>query len=69
MLVALQARATRTLCCPVVFARQLQVASSLNLPVVVHSRDAPEDTLDILKANVAADCRLHVCRLLGTSVA
>lgn len=31
------------------FEKQLQLASELNLPVVIHSRDADEDTQDILK--------------------
>ena len=32
-----------------VFRRQLQIASDLNLPVVIHSRDADEDTIAILQ--------------------
>jgi TatD DNase family protein len=35
------------------FEQQLQTAAELNLPVVIHTRDADEDTLDILK-NVSA---------------
>lgn len=31
------------------FERQLVIAEKLNLPVVVHSRDAVQDTIDILK--------------------
>lgn len=31
------------------FCRQLELAHELKLPVIVHSRDAAEDTLDILK--------------------
>ena len=32
-----------------IFERQLQIAVSLNLPVIVHDRDAHGDTLDLLK--------------------
>lgn len=32
-----------------IFERQLQIAEKLNLPVVIHSRDAVQDTIDILK--------------------
>jgi len=31
------------------FEKQLQIAEKNNIPVVIHSRDAAEDTLDILK--------------------
>lgn len=31
------------------FARQLQIAGEVKLPVIVHSRDAAKDTLDILR--------------------
>ncbi|ADQ08017.1 hydrolase, TatD family [Caldicellulosiruptor hydrothermalis 108] len=34
-----------------VFVRQIEVAKVLNLPIVVHSREAHKDTLDILKAH------------------
>ncbi len=33
------------------FIEQIKLADSLNLPVVIHSRDANQETLDILKAN------------------
>ena len=32
------------------FRRQLQLAAEVSLPVIIHSRDAAEDTLDILRA-------------------
>lgn len=32
-----------------IFRRQMEIAKDLNLPVVIHSRDAMEDTLEILK--------------------
>lgn len=31
------------------FEQQLQIASDLNLPIVIHSRDAEDDTISILK--------------------
>lgn len=31
------------------FARQLEIANDLSLPVIIHNREANEDTLDILK--------------------
>lgn len=35
------------------FARQLQMAKALCLPVVIHSRDAAQDTIEIMKAEHA----------------
>lgn len=35
------------------FKRQLQLAKEVNLPVVIHSRDAAKDTLDIMKEEQA----------------
>lgn len=35
------------------FVRQLDLAREVNLPIVVHSRDAAKDTLDIIKASGA----------------
>ena len=32
-----------------VFKKQLEIAEKLNLPVVIHSREATQDTIDILK--------------------
>ena len=37
------------------FRRQLQLAREVNLPVIIHSRDAAADTLTILKEERAAD--------------
>ena len=38
------------------FARQIQLAHELNLPVIIHDRDAHSDTLDILKAEKVTEC-------------
>ncbi len=37
------------------FARQLQLAKELSLPVVIHSRDAAKDTVDIMTAEKASE--------------
>ena len=37
------------------FARQLDLARQARLPVIIHSRDAAKDTLDIMKAEKAGD--------------
>lgn len=37
------------------FARQLNMAKEVNLPVIIHSREAAQDTLDIMKAEKAGD--------------
>lgn len=37
------------------FVRQLEIARETNLPVVIHSRDAAQDTLDIMKAEHAEE--------------
>jgi TatD DNase family protein len=37
------------------FARQLSLAGSLKKPVIIHDRDAHEDTMDIVKAENARD--------------
>lgn len=37
------------------FVRQIDVARRQNLPIVVHSRDAAKDTLDLMKAECAKD--------------
>ena len=35
-----------------VFQRQLDLAAELNLPVMIHSREATEDTLNVLKSTI-----------------
>ena len=37
------------------FASQLALANEVNLPVVIHSRDAAKDTLDVMKAEKAIE--------------
>lgn len=37
------------------FVRQLQLAREVKLPVIIHSRDAAQDTLDIMKAEKAGE--------------
>lgn len=37
------------------FARQLELAREVNKPVIIHSRDACADTIDILKSGHASD--------------
>ena len=37
------------------FVKQLDLAKELSLPVIIHSRDAAKDTLDIMKAEHAED--------------
>lgn len=39
-----------------VFARQIQAASQLNKPVIIHTRDAGEDTIALLRENQAQKC-------------
>ena len=38
------------------FREQIALARELHLPLVVHDRDAHQETLDILKSEKAADC-------------
>ena len=43
-----------------VFERQLQLALSVNKPLVIHSRDAEEDTLSIMKRVVPPHWSIHL---------
>ena len=38
------------------FARQIELAKEVGLPIIIHDRDAHSDTLDILKSNKASEC-------------
>ncbi|EFC36430.1 predicted protein [Naegleria gruberi] len=42
------------------FAKQLQNAVALSLPVVVHAREAEDDALQIMKDNLPKDWKIHV---------
>jgi len=43
-----------------VFIRQMELACSLNKPIVLHTREADEDTLAILRSFDCSDLRVHV---------
>ena len=44
-----------------IFARQIHLANKLNLPIVVHNREAHKDTFDILKAENKGSKVLYHC--------
>ncbi|MBV8857095.1 MAG: TatD family hydrolase [Acidobacteria bacterium] len=48
-----------------VFARQLRLAKSLALPVIIHSREADDDTLEILRHEYAETVRGGVMHCFG----
>lgn len=41
------------------FSKQIEIAKELNLPIIVHDRDAHADTLEILKAQKVEHALLH----------
>ena len=43
-----------------VFVRQLDIAAELGLPLVVHTREAEEDTLALMSEHLPRDQRIHV---------
>jgi len=43
-----------------VFERQLKKAVELGKPIIVHTREAEKDTLDIMQAHIPADHKVHV---------
>ena len=46
------------------FIRQIEIANELDLPIVIHSRDAVQDTIDILKEHrVNKTGIFHCCQL------
>jgi len=50
------------------FRRQLAIARELNLPVVIHSRNADEDTIAILREGLAGYSRAGVLHCFGGSL-
>jgi TatD DNase family protein len=52
-----------------VFRRQLRLARTLNLPVVIHSREADEDTIEILTEELTGYDRAGVMHCFGGSLA
>ena len=42
------------------FIRQLELARQLDLPVIIHSREAAADTMEIMKQIGRASCRERV---------
>ena len=48
-----------------VFARQLRLAKSLSLPVIIHSREADAETLEILRAEYEGAARGGVMHCFG----
>jgi TatD DNase family protein len=50
-----------------VFARQLSMAREMNLPVVIHSREADDETIDILRAEWTGATRGGVMHCFGGS--
>jgi TatD DNase family protein len=51
-----------------VFRRQIAIARELNLPVVIHSREADEDTIAILREALAGYGRAGVMHCFGGSL-
>lgn len=46
------------------FIKQIELANSLDLPIVIHSRDASVDTIEILKTNKVNNAGIfHCCQL------
>lgn len=41
------------------FDRQLSLAEEMNLPVIIHTRDALDPTLEVLRSHPAARCVMH----------
>lgn len=51
-----------------VFHRQLNLARELNLPVIIHSREADEDTINILREELSGYDRAGVLHCFGGSL-
>ena len=52
-----------------VFRRQLRLAREVNLPVIIHSREADDDTISILREELAGHDRAGVLHCFGGSLA
>jgi TatD DNase family protein len=50
-----------------VFRQQLRIARSLNLPVIIHSREANDDTINILRDELSGYARAGVLHCFGGS--
>ncbi len=50
-----------------VFARQIEKAQELELPIVLHTREADEDTLSILKTHLSPEAKMHVHCFTGSA--
>jgi TatD DNase family protein len=48
-----------------VFRRQIRKARELNLPIIIHSRDADDETVDILREECAGDFRGGIMHCFG----
>jgi len=47
-----------------IFKKQIQIANDLNKPIVIHTRDAYKDTIDVLKENPSKNTGIfHCCPL------
>jgi TatD DNase family protein len=51
-----------------IFRRQLRIARSLDLPVVIHSREADDDTIDLLRNELTEYARAGVLHCFGGSL-
>jgi TatD DNase family protein len=51
-----------------VFQRQLKLARELNLPIIIHSREADEDTISILREELMGYERAGVLHCFGGSL-
>lgn len=49
-----------------VFARQARLAAKLKLPLIVHSRDAEEDTMTVLRSTLPREQGVHIHAFQGS---
>ena len=43
------------------FIKQIELAQELNLPIIIHTRDAIDDTINIIRNNIKISGVLHCC--------